>query len=147
MQVVLSSFPSRVEKDENASADAGADDALDLMEQCQRADTSGNKRERVRALQAVWDDAFPVVRYPYQRLTRDTADRWLANGRSVVWLAKVIYKAIDHATSEIRAPRAYVARAIQSEEDFETQTGAEVGVTDELRALVYLGREQYGRTT
>jgi hypothetical protein len=114
----------------------------ELLDVARKADESGEKAARVRALQMVWDRAFPEEKYPHQRLSRDASDKWLADGRSVVWLTGVILKAVEHASSEIRSPRGFIERAIRNEEEHEAERrggGDEVVSTEKMRELMRMG--------
>jgi hypothetical protein len=114
----------------------------ELLDLSRKADESGEKAARVRVLQMVWDRAFPEEKYPHQRLSRDASDKWLADGRSVVWLTQVILKAVEHASSEIRSPRGFIERAIGNEEEHEAERrggGDEVVSTEKMRELMRKG--------
>jgi hypothetical protein len=120
----------------------------ELLELSRKADESGEKAARLRALQMVWDWAFPEAKYPYQRMSRDAADDWLANDRSVVWLTQVILSAVEHATSEIRSPRSFIEKAIQNKEEHEAERGGGGGavepiITERIRKLTKLGGMQF----
>src|SRR6266851_4460306 len=72
---------------------------LDL---CRRADEAGNRTDQIKALQAAWDEAFPVDQYDYayQRLTDATAKKFLV-GRTAEEVAEVILDAPRRAGKQI----------------------------------------------
>ncbi len=65
---------------------------IELVQECERADDSNNRKAKIAALQEVWARAFPVSRYEYSQLSESFA-LWLTrDNRSAAWTAQVIMR-------------------------------------------------------
>lgn len=117
--------------------------ALSPLEQCRVADEQKDRKAQVEALRRVWDEAFPMSDYPYQRLSDDAAKKFLANGKASSDVARVILDAPAHATKPIQSPRAYVEAALSRAEKHRGAENPEAEITDDLRLLVKIGRNQH----
>jgi len=111
------------------------------IEMCRDADEKTDRRAQVVALQAVWDATFPVDEYPVQRLTDATAKKWLV-GRKALEVAEAILDAVASARKRIEYPRAYIERVLSGRLKESRDGMEEYTITDDLRALVKLGRKQ-----
>lgn len=113
-----------------------------LIDQCRMADESKDKELRIASLQDVWDFAFPFDEYPNQRLSNLKAQQLLVN-RSAEWVGQVILDSVQHATSRIQVPLAYVGKALVTEEQHKSESGSGQVISDDLRKLVQLGKKQF----
>ena len=118
---------------------------LEPLVRCRQADATGRRDDMVRALQAIWDDTFPRDDYPFQRMTPETAKKWLV-GRSAEEVGLFIQEVKAKAKSPIPYPRGYVDKALENAK-IKQAAKAEVEevevITPDLRRLTELGRRQY----
>lgn len=145
---VVADTPSQASRGIGERGDAGdGEEELPLIERCQVADANQNRYEQVAALMGVWDEVFPAKDYPYQRLTPDTAKRFLSK-RSAEEACRIILDAKKHARAPIKSPRAYVEKALEGarvrgKEGHVLVEDEATAITDELRSLAELGRRQF----